>query len=157
MTIKRKEEGGIVVLLVEDDAAHAELVRYCFEDQDVDIDLRHLDDGEKALQYLNREGPYIDDDSAPMPHLVLLDLRLPRVDGLQVLAEIKSLDSWSRIPVVVLTTSQAEADIAKAYAHHANSYCVKPVDFANFEGLLNDLGIYWLSWNKNGGTACSAV
>jgi CheY-like chemotaxis protein len=77
-----------------------------------------------------------------------LDLRLPRIDGMEVLEEIKAADELKRIPVVVLTTSEADVDVAKAYDNHANSYLVKPVDFDKFTKLMSDLGFYWLGWNR---------
>ncbi|MDA1088187.1 MAG: response regulator [Verrucomicrobia bacterium] len=150
MTIRHTRDGGMVVLLVEDDHAHAELIRYCFENQPLLVDLRHLEDGEQARKYLHREGTYSNEEESPVPHLVLLDLRLPKVDGLMVLELIKSKETWRQIPVVVLTTSQAESDIAKAYTHHANGYCVKPVHFPEFESLMKDLGMFWLTWSRNG-------
>ncbi|MFA7403565.1 MAG: response regulator, partial [Pelobacteraceae bacterium] len=86
---------------------------------------------------------------APRPGLVLLDLRLPKVDGLQVLKTIKGDPDLSKIPVVILTTSAAESDVARAYDCHANSYLVKPVDFTQFVELMEVLGYYWLVWNQH--------
>ncbi len=83
-----------------------------------------------------------------MPHLMLLDLRLPRVDGLEVLKQVKSDELLRALPVVILTTSDAERDLVMAHEHHANSYVTKPVDFTQFSALLKDLGFYWLAWNK---------
>jgi CheY-like chemotaxis protein len=110
--------------------------------------LVHVEDGEVALDYLHGRGPYADRRQFPLPHLVLLDLRLPRVDGLEVLRDVKTDRELHRIPVVVLTTSDAERDVAQAYEYHANSYLTKPVDFGGFASLLRDLGFYWLAWNK---------
>ena len=84
--------------------------------------------------------------------MILLDLRLPRVDGMEVLKTIKEDADLKSIPVVVLTTSEAEKDVAKAYYNHANSYLVKPVGFDEFKRLMDDLGFYWLSWNTNPNT-----
>ena len=81
--------------------------------------------------------------------LVLLDLMLPKVDGLEVLRRVKSDESTRRTPVVILTTSSADKDIAQSYEYHANSYVVKPMDFSKFESLMDDLGYYWLAWNQN--------
>ena len=83
-----------------------------------------------------------------MPNLVLLDLRLPKVDGLEVLRIIKSDHMLSKIPVVILTTSAAESDMVKAYEHHANSFLVKPVDFTQFSKLMDTFGYYWVAWNQ---------
>ena len=84
----------------------------------------------------------------PWPDMILLDLRLPRIDGLEVLKEIKTDKELRCIPVVVLTTSEAESDIARAYDYYANSYLVKPMDFDKFTQLMQDLGFYWLVWNR---------
>jgi CheY-like chemotaxis protein len=138
----------IVILLVEDDPAHAEIVRRNLEGIRVANSLIHVPDGQAALDYLYRKGEFSDPASSPVPGLVLLDLRLPKVDGLEVLAIIKSDDALSAIPVVVLTTSAAEADITRAYYNRANSYLVKPVDFAQFTKLMEMLGYYWLAWNE---------
>lgn len=138
----------MTILLVEDNPDHAELVMRNLEDFKVANRIVHLDDGEAALDYLNGMGKYADRKRFPLPHLMLLDLRLPKVDGLQVLREVKCNDTLRALPVVVLTTSDAERDLAMAYKYHANSYLTKPVDFNDFSRLLGDLGFYWLAWNK---------
>ena len=137
------------ILFVEDDLDHAELVIRSLEVNLVANRITHLLDGEAALDYVFKRGEYADEEKSPRPHLVLLDLRLPKVDGLQVLAEIKADQDLRQIPVVVLTTSEAESDIARAYDNHANSYLVKPVDFDKFRQLMGDLGFYWLAWNRH--------
>lgn len=139
----------LIILLVEDNPDHAELVLRNMEDSLVANRIIHLDNGRSALDYLFGEGGYGDRLRFPLPHLVLLDLRLPKVDGLEVLKEIKSCDRLRQIPVVVLTTSAAERDMALAYEYHANSYVTKPVDFSEFSTLLKDLGFYWLAWNRH--------
>jgi two-component system, response regulator len=135
------------ILLVEDNEAHAELVIRGMRDQQVANRIHHVSDGEQALDYLFRRGTYTDPVINPRPNLVLLDLRLPRVDGLEVLKTIKSTPDLLSIPVVILTSSDAESDIARAYEYHANSYVVKPLDFKIFTKLMKDLGFYWLGWN----------
>ena len=135
------------ILLVEDNPAHAELVMRSFEDHRVANTIIHLSDGETALEYLFQRGLYSSERESPRPHVILLDLRLPRVDGLDVLKEIKSSDELRSIPVVILTTSEAERDATRAYEHHANSFVVKPLDFASFTNLIKELGFYWLKWN----------
>lgn len=135
------------VLLVEDEPAHARLVIRGFEDHRVANVVYHVSDGEAALSFLFRRGEYAEPEKSPRPHIVLLDLRLPKVDGLEVLRQIKRSEQVREIPTVILTTSDSETDVAKAYKYHANSYLVKPLDFAKFAQLINDLGFYWLSWN----------
>jgi CheY-like chemotaxis protein len=138
----------IVILLVEDDPAHAEIVRRNLKDGRIANRLEHVADGQEALDYLYRRNGFSDPAVSPRPGIILLDLRLPKVDGLEVLKMIKSDSALSRIPVVVLTTSATEADIAKAYDSHANSYLVKPVEYSHFVTLLDALGYYWLAWNQ---------
>ena len=138
----------IVILLVEDDEAHAEIVRRNFESCRMINRLMHVADGQAALDYLYQRNGFSDPSESPRPGVILLDLRLPKVDGLEVLKIIKADADLSRIPVVVLTTSNAEADQVKAYDSHANSYLVKPVDFAQFADLIKSFGYYWLAWNR---------
>ena len=135
------------ILLVEDNPAHAELVLRSFEDHRVANKIIHLSDGESALDYLFRRGVHADPKDSPRPHVILLDLRLPRMDGLEVLQEIRASEDLHTLPVVILTTSEAERDVAKAYEQHTNSYVVKPLDFEGFTALMEDLGFYWLGWN----------
>lgn len=138
----------VVILLVEDDDAHAEIVRRNLEGFRVANRLIRVADGQAALDYLQRDGEFNDPASAPRPGLVLLDLRLPKVDGIEVLRRIKASADLGRIPVVVLTTSADEADMVRAYDCHANSYLVKPVDLPQFVSLMESLGYYWLAWNE---------
>ncbi len=146
---KDKVEGKpIDILLVEDNKAHAKLVFRSFEDHRVANRIHHITDGEEALDYLFRRGAYEDPEKSPRPHVVLLDLRLPKIDGLEVLKKIKSTEDLKKIPVVVLTTSGADRDVENAYEHHVNSYLVKPVDFEKFTRLMDDLGFYWMVWNR---------
>lgn len=137
-----------VILLVEDDPAHAEIVRRNLEDFRVANRLVHVSDGQEALDYLFNQGRYTDPVEYPRPGMVLLDLRLPKVDGLEVLKTAKSDASLNTIPIVILTTSSAESDMAKAYECRANSYLVKPVDLPQFSALMEAFGFYWLAWNK---------
>ncbi|HEY8232107.1 MAG: response regulator [Vicinamibacterales bacterium] len=133
------------VLLVEDDLDHAELVKRGLEECRANVVLVHLEDGEAALRYLGgRDSP----DAPDRPHLILLDLRLPRIDGLEVLREIKASPDLSDIPCVVLTTSRAEGDMVKAYRLHANSYLVKPGSYESFAELMAEIERYWLRQNS---------
>jgi CheY-like chemotaxis protein len=138
----------VVILLVEDDPAHVEIVRRNFEVSRIANRLMHVPDGQAAMDYLHRQGEFADPERSPRPGLILLDLRLPKVDGTEVLKAIKSDPGLGSIPVVVLTTSAAETDMIKAYECHANSYLVKPVDFPQFVDLIQSLGYYWLVWNE---------
>ena len=139
----------VLVMLVEDNADHAELVMRTLAEHRVANRIRHLADGQAALDYLFNRGPYADPVENPRPHVILLDLRLPRVDGLEVLKRIKETEELRRIPVIILTTSEADRDVTRAYDHHANSYLVKPVGYEEFSELMEDLGFYWLGWNTN--------
>lgn len=139
----------IVILLAEDDPAHAEIIRRTMDILRIVNRLEHVNDGQQALDYLYRRERYADPEVAPRPGLILLDLRMPRIDGLDVLRQIKSDADLTRIPTVILTTSSAETDMAKAYEAHANSYLVKPVDFDKFTRMMEAVGFYWLMWNCN--------
>ena len=139
----------LVILLVEDNEDHAELVKRSFENHRISNKIYHVVDGEEALDYLFRKKKFADPETSPIPHLILLDLRLPKIDGLEVLNEIKTCATFKGIPIVILTTSKADTDLVKAYDLNVNSYLVKPVDFEKFSQLMNDLGFYWLAWNQN--------
>ena len=138
----------VVVLLVEDNDDHAELVKRQLVDHRIANHLVRVSDGQSALDYLLRVGAYADPTTCPRPHVILLDLRLPKVDGMEVLNICKANESLASIPIVILTTSEAERDLEQANQNHANSYLVKPVDFMKFKQMMDDLGFYWLSWNK---------
>jgi CheY-like chemotaxis protein len=138
----------IVVLLVEDDPAHAEIVRRNFEGFRMANLLIHVADGQAALDYLYHRAEFRNPDQSPRPDLILLDLSLPKVDGLEVLRTIKSDPDLVGIPVVVLTSSMVDADRVKAYGSHVNSYLVKPLEHAQFAKLMEALGYYWLAWNE---------
>jgi two-component system response regulator len=140
---------GFTILLVEDDEDHAELVFRCLREQLPHAQVNHVRDGQAALDYLLRRGDYEDPARSPLPELILLDLRLPLVDGLSVLEEVKRSPELRRVPAVVLTTSDAPKDLQRAYASHVNSYLVKPMDFEQFSRQVQDLGLYWVGWNRH--------
>lgn len=131
----------IDILLVEDSPADVDLTREALSDAKVFNELHVVDDGVQALAFLHREGAYAD---APRPDLILLDLNLPKKDGREVLAEIKQDPSLRRIPVVILTTSEAEQDILKSYDLHANCYITKPVDLEQFVTVVQSIENFWL-------------
>jgi|SRR5208337_405112 len=137
----------LVILLVEDNYDHAELVMRSMRDQRVANVIYHVDDGQEGIDFLFHQGKYSTGGNSPRPNLILLDLRLPRVDGLEVLRTVKESPDLRRIPVVILTSSDTESDVARSYDFHANSYVVKPLDFKTFTHLMKDLGFYWLGWN----------
>ena len=139
----------ILVMLVEDNVDHAELVIRTLEEHRIANRVRRFLAGQSALDYLFPRGAFSGQTNNTRPRVILLDLRLPRVDGIDVLKAIKEDDDLKAIPVVVLTTSEAEKDVARAYYNHANSYLVKPVGFEEFKKLMDDLGFYWLSWNTH--------
>jgi CheY-like chemotaxis protein len=132
----------IDVLLVEDDPGDTLMIREAFEDNKVNNTLACVTDGTEAMMYLRREGRYAD---APRPDLVLLDLNLPKMDGREVLKEIKGDDTLSTIPVVVLTTSQAEEDVLRSYRLHANAYVTKPVDFDRFIEVVRQIDEFFVT------------
>lgn len=130
------------VLLVEDDPGDVLITREAFEDNKVANQLHVVRDGEQALDFLHRRNGYAD---APRPGLVLLDLNLPKFGGREVLAAIKSDPELKAIPVVILTTSEAEEDIVRSYQLHANAYVTKPVDFDRFLAVVRQIDDFFLS------------
>lgn len=138
----------INILYVEDDPAHAEITIRNFKKNRIGNNLKHLSDGQQALDYLFRQGEYSNPETSPVPHLILLDLRLPKVDGLEVLEKIRADKELRCIPTIILTTSEAEVDITKAYDFNVNSYLVKPLDVEKFSKMIETFGFYWIVWNK---------
>ncbi|TDB90832.1 response regulator [Actinomadura sp. 7K534] len=132
----------IEVLLVEDDPGDVLLTVEAFEHNKVNNSLHVVNDGEQAMDFLRREGEY---PEAPRPDLILLDLNLPRKDGREVLEEIKHDDDLRRIPVVVLTTSEADEDILRSYNLHANAYVTKPVDFDQFISVVRRIDDFFVT------------
>lgn len=139
------EHADLCVLMVEDDPASVTLLRESLEEARVMVRLEVAEDGVKTLQYLRREPPF---EQAARPDLILLDLNLPRKDGREVLAEIKQDSCLKCIPVIILTTSQAEADIAWTYKLGANCYIAKPVNFENFKKVVRSIEEFWFTIAK---------
>lgn len=132
----------VEILLIEDNPGDVRLTREAFRDAKVNNRLHVVGDGESALAFLRQQGEFAD---APRPDLVLLDLNLPRKDGREVLADIKADPALSRIPVVILTASQADEDIVRAYNLNVNCYILKPVDLEQFIKVVKSVESFWLS------------
>ena len=134
----------LCILLVEDDPDHAVLTMRSLRKAGFEHRIAWVKDGREALDFLNRRAAYSDPEAAPRPSLILLDLNLPKVDGLSVLEEVKRSERLRTIPVVVLTTSQRQDEVRRAYGAGANSFVTKPVRFADFSEGMQTLGTYWL-------------
>jgi two-component system, chemotaxis family, response regulator Rcp1 len=131
---------SINLLLVEDDPGDVELTREGLRSARVEVNMHVVDDGDKALQYLRKQGPYRD---ASRPDMVLLDINMPKMNGKDVLREIRKVEALKDIPVVILTTSEAEADITDCYRLGANSYITKPVGYDAFSRVMAELENFW--------------
>lgn len=138
------EEASFTFLLVEDNDDHAQLVQLALQRCGVGATTRRVNDGAEAIAYLRGEAPYQDQRR---PDLVLLDLNLPKVDGIEVLRHIKDDAALRSIPTIMMTSSDAETDRLLAYNSHVNSYVLKPLDPVQFRKLLEDLSCYWGRWN----------
>lgn len=134
----------VTILLVEDNLEDIEITQRAFAKGRVKNDLIVVRDGEEALDYLYQRGPYQGPSSAPRPGMILLDLSLPKVGGLEVLRHIKQDDALKTIPVVILTASQREQDIVNSYAFGVNTYIEKPVEFDNFLRVIRAVQNYWI-------------
>jgi two-component system response regulator len=137
-----------IILLVEDNPSDVGLTQRALAKCNIANVLVVAEDGQEALDYLFNAGAGVGRDVTELPALVLLDLKLPRVDGLQVLRQIRANERTRRLPVVILTTSKEEQDVAQSYDLGANSYIRKPVDFLQFVQTVSNLGLYWLVLNE---------
>lgn len=142
MTAPAVRNGVVNVLLVEDSPGDVRLTREAFRDVNPQIELHVATDGVDALDFLSREAPY---GAAPRPDFILLDLNLPKLDGREVLSRIKKDPKFSTIPTIILTTSDAEADILRSYELRANCYLTKPVEFDRFERVVKSINEFWLT------------
>ena len=142
------EEIEVEIVVVEDDPNDAELILRVLKKHNLANKLVHLEDGEQALDYLLRKPPSKRSNGANLPRVVLLDLKLPKVDGLEVLRQMKADERAKKIPVVILTSSREDRDIVNAYALGVNSYVTKPIRFDEFAKVVSDLGMYWVLMNK---------
>ncbi len=136
-----KRQRSLRILLIEDNPGDVRLTQEAFKEGNMNIDLSYVMDGVEAIRYLRNETPY---EEAKRPNLILLDLNLPKKDGREVLLEIKQDSDLRRIPVVILTTSNAENDVINAYNLHANCYINKPVDFDHFFEVIKKIEDFWL-------------
>ncbi len=137
-----------LILLVEDNPDDVLLTKEALKDNNILNEIVVASDGEEALDFLFGRGKHKNRDLSVNPQLILLDLKLPKVDGLEVLKEVKSNESTSMIPVVILTSSKEEQDLIKSYSLGVNSYIRKPVDFEQFSQSVKQLGLYWLVINE---------
>ncbi len=142
------EKGEIEILLVEDNLNDAELTLRALKKHNLANKLFHVKDGEEALDFIFGRGGYSFRTVENCPKVIFLDLKLPKVDGLEVLRQIKADPRTKVIPVVILTSSQEERDIVESYKLGVNSYIVKPVDFESFVHAVSEVGLYWLLLNK---------
>ena len=142
MNQNSKDWRPIEILLIEDNPGDVDLTKEALQDAKVRNRLNVVDDGAKAVDFLFKKGEYAD---APRPDIILLDLNLPKKDGRQVLKEIKADPRLAEIPVVILTTSQADEDILRSYQLHANCYITKPVDFKQFMLVVKSIEDFWLT------------
>ncbi len=139
---------GVEILLVEDSPSDAELAMRSLKKNNLANNVVHVADGEEALDFVFASGKYAERKIEDVPRVVLLDLKLPRVDGLEVLKVMKEDERTKSIPVVVLTSSREEHDLVTSYSLGVNSYIIKPVDFEKFSAAIRDLGLYWLVLNQ---------
>jgi two-component system response regulator len=145
---KHANNEKIDVLLCEDNADDAELTIRALTKQGLAVSLVHLKDGEEVLHYLFCTGPYAGRNAADVPRLIILDIKMPKVDGLEVIRRLKSDSRTNKIPVVMLTSSKEEKDILESYSLGVNSYVVKPVEFEGYVKAVSTLGLYWLILNQ---------
>ncbi len=138
----------VEVLLVEDNVHDAEMTIRALRKVNLANNLVHVKDGEEALDFIFAKGKFSDRQQTDMPKVILLDIKMPKVDGIEVLRQLKTRESSKTIPVVIMTSSKEEQDIINSYQLGVNSYVVKPVDFEGFARAVSQLGMYWLLTNQ---------
>ncbi len=138
----------IQILLVEDNKSDAELTIRALKKNNLANELTHVRDGAEALDFIFAQGRYFDRKIDDIPNVIILDLKMPKVNGIEVLRRIKSDERTKKIPVVMLTSSKEDPDIEECYRLGVNSYVVKPVEFNHFVKAITDLGLYWMILNQ---------
>jgi two-component system response regulator len=139
---------GVEILLVEDSASDAEMTINALKKNNLANKLLHLKDGSAALDFIFGEGPYLGRSVEDKPRVILLDLKMPKVNGIEVLERIRSDARTRTIPVVMLTSSREDPDIEKCYELGVNSYVIKPVEFEEFQKAISNLGLFWMIVNQ---------
>jgi len=143
------EPNEVEILFIEDNPHEAELTIRGLRKHNLVNKLKHIDDGEEALDFIFSRRTYASRENSPNPKLIILDLKLPKIDGLEILRQLKADERTRIIPVVVLTSSQEEKDVIESYRLGVNSYIVKPVNFESFGKAVADLGLYWVILNHS--------
>jgi len=138
----------VEILLVEDNLSDAELIIRALRKVNLANHLIHVKDGEEALEFIFATGSFAGREKRNMPKVILLDIKMPKVDGIEVLRQIKANNETKRIPVVIMTSSKEEQDIIRSYELGVNSFVVKPVEFNNFAKAVSELGLYWVLINQ---------
>ena len=138
----------VEILLVEDNLSDAELITRALRKVNLANHLIHVKDGEEALEFIFATGPFAGREKKNMPKVILLDIKMPKVDGIEVLRQIKANSETKRIPVVIMTSSKEEQDIIRSYELGVNSFVVKPVEFNDFAKAVSELGLYWVLINQ---------
>lgn len=139
---------NIQILLIEDNMNDAELTIRALKKNNLANKLRHVRDGAEGLDFIFAQGQYFNRNMEDLPNIIVLDLKMPKIDGIEVLRRIKSDERTKKIPVVMLTSSKEDPDIQECYRLGANSYVVKPVEFDHFVKAISDLGLYWMILNQ---------
>jgi len=146
-----RTESNLDILFVEDNPHDAELAIEALKKKNMADDIVWVQDGKEALDFLYCKGNFSERSLEDKPHIILLDLKLPRVDGLEALQHIREDNQFFNVPVVILTSSQEETDLMKGYNYGANSYIVKPVNFQKFNETVQEIGFYWMLMNQTYG------
>ena len=137
------------ILLVEDRAEDAEMTIMGLKQNKAPIEIEWVTNGLEALDFLKAQNKFKDRDTKEKPKVILLDLKMPKMDGIETLKEIRADKNLKDLPVVILTTSKEESDLIAAYNYYVNSYIIKPVDYEKFQNVIQELGLYWLFLNEN--------